>query len=112
MNEHITPTDASHLVNAVLKAEKVFDLKKNDGSIKQVRPQQMYNYTLGRIRSGERPTIACSEENGIDRNDLVRWLKQYIAKQRKQTVTLAPLVLHEEFAEESTLEAIAQLDES
>jgi hypothetical protein len=40
----------------------------------------MYNYTIARVKDGKAPFIKWDEVNGVDREDLERWTKQYVTK--------------------------------
>jgi hypothetical protein len=106
----ITPTAAAKLVNAVLTEQQVPDGK---GGIKQVRSQMLRNYTVEKVKNGETPLIAYTTETGIDRADLVRWLKQYIEKMRAKALgesEHAPLVLDEDVDEVEEFEEFEDED--
>lgn len=66
----MTPYAAAKIVNAELKKR----------GIKTIPPQMMYNYTSAKLNEGKRCLIKFDLENGVDADDLQRWLKQYIAK--------------------------------
>lgn len=66
----MTPYAAAKIVNAELKKR----------GIKPIPPQMMYNYTSAKLNEGKKPLIAFTRENGVDADDLQRWLKSYIAK--------------------------------
>jgi 2-keto-3-deoxy-6-phosphogluconate aldolase len=73
----LTPYGAAKIVNAELKA---------NGIEKVLPPQMFYNYTTARLNKGKSPMIKFTFEGGIDREDLARWTKAYIAKQGGATV--------------------------
>jgi hypothetical protein len=89
MSEFITPYAASKLVNAHLAEQDI----QVEGKLLQVRPQMIHNYTAGKVKAGERPLIKYTPESGVDREDLVRWLKAYIAKKTRPVTVLEPLDL-------------------
>ena len=66
----MTPYEAAKIVNAELKKR----------GIKMIPPQMMYNYTTAKLNAGKRPLIKFDLENGVDADDLQRWLKNYISK--------------------------------
>ena len=85
--------DAARLVNAALAAHDVRD-KKDASKVRVLPPQMFYNYTIGKVRAGERPLIKCEIVDGkvdIDREDLTRWARQYIAKAKAAVVVHEPL---------------------
>lgn len=67
----LTPYAAAKIVNEQL--EKA-------GVDKKVPPQMLYNYTTGRLNAGKTPLIAFALETGVDRKDLDKWTKTYVAK--------------------------------
>ena len=74
-NTILTPYAAAKIVNAALEA----------ADIKRIPPQMMYNYTTAKVNAGKKPLIKFTLEEGVDREDLERWVKSYIAK---KTVTV------------------------
>lgn len=89
----LTPYAAAALVNAVLV----------DEGIKTIPPQMLYNYTTAKVNAHKKPLIKYSIEEGVDRDDLTRWVKAYVAKKKAGTVTHAPLNIHDDI--EDALEA-------
>ena len=64
------------MTNARLEAEGI----KNDaGKQKQIPPQMIYNYTLGKIREGKKPMIAIQADGLIAEADALAWINKYIA---------------------------------
>ena len=84
----MTPYGAHTFVNDSLKAA---------GLDKRIPPQMMYNYTKGRINAGKAPFIKYDDKTGVDRADLERWTKSYVAKKVAETK-----VAQEETATEET----------
>jgi len=66
----LTPYKAAGIVNARLKEE----------GLKVIPPQMMYNYTSARVNAGKKPAVAFTHETGVDREDLNRWIEEYVAK--------------------------------
>jgi hypothetical protein len=77
----ITPYAAAKLVNEVLA----------EAGLPPIPPQMMYNYTTNRLNKGKATLIAYTPETGVDREDLVRWTKEYVQKKMAGTVSHAPL---------------------
>jgi hypothetical protein len=77
----LTPYAAAKLVNNAL-AEA--------GVSKKIPPQMMYNYTFARLDDGKTPLIKASREEGVDREDLDRWIKSYVAKKVQEATPADP----------------------
>lgn len=67
----LTAYGAAKLVNEALKER---------GVKKRIPPQMMYNYTHARVAEGKRPFIMYTKAKGVDRDDLNRWLGEYLDK--------------------------------
>lgn len=70
-NTPLSPYGAAKLVNTALESA---------GLTKRIPPQMMYNYTTARVNAGKAPFIKWDAKNGVDRTDLERWTKAYVAK--------------------------------
>jgi hypothetical protein len=70
-NTLLSPYGAAKLVNAALKEA---------GLSTVIPPQMMYNYTTARVNAGKAPFIKWDAKTGVDRDDLERWTKAYVAK--------------------------------
>lgn len=77
----LTPYAAHTLVNQVLRSE----------GLPEIKSQMMYNYTTQKINAGKKPLIKYDDLNGVDREDLIRWVKQYIETKKNGKVVHAPL---------------------
>lgn len=74
--QHLTAYGAAKLVNEALRSR---------GIDKRIPPQMMYNYTHARLAEGKRPFIHYTKSRGVDKNDLDRWLAEYLSKQESDT---------------------------
>jgi hypothetical protein len=83
--EYITPYFAAKLVEPVLRNAGLTPPKS--------LPQMMYNYTKGPYQDGKKPSIKYTNAEGVDRDDLVRWVKAYIERKRTPKTEFAPLDL-------------------
>lgn len=61
-------------------AAKVANVAIEEAGLKAIPPQMMYNYTTAKVNAGKKPLIKFSLEDGVDRDDLQRWVTNYIAK--------------------------------
>jgi len=99
---YLNPHQAHHLVNAYLRGV----------GIKEIRPQMMYNYTSTKVNKGEKPLIKWSLETGVDREDLERWVKKYVAKkQALAAAATAEAEIEAELADEELASEVAELAE-
>jgi hypothetical protein len=74
MNARLTAYGAAKIANEAFGA----------AGLPTIPPQMMYNYTTARIAKGKSPFIEYSDEAGVDREDLKRWIDARIAKAGKQ----------------------------
>lgn len=73
----LSPYGAAKLVNVALA----------EAGLKAIPPQMMYNYTTARVNAGKAPFIKWDAKTGVDRDDLDRWTKAYVAKKLAAQVT-------------------------
>lgn len=66
----LTPYAATKLANVVIE----------EAGLKAIPPQMMYNYTTAKVNAGKKPLIKFSLEEGVDREDLERWVKSYVER--------------------------------
>jgi len=69
---NLTPYAAWKIANARIVA----------AGLPAIRPQMLYNYTSGKVNKGERPLIKWNATDGVDREDLQRWLTSYISTKK------------------------------
>jgi hypothetical protein len=98
VQSYLTPYAAAKLVNVVLE----------EAGLPAVPPQMLYNYTTNRINKDKQPLIQFDKETGVDRDDLTRWVREYIVKKRNGATSHAPLDINvDELTEE-----VEEADES
>lgn len=80
VDEEVTESASVESLTTYAAVKRVNEWLARDGYDKELPGPMLYNYTVARVRKGDKPFIPVTEDNKIKVSDLEVWYAKYIAK--------------------------------